>query len=145
MLGSETRQDCNEFAVVAFWDLDKTDVFVCNRFFIIPSPFKRSVMDAKGTSVHQVLFTSEHTKDVFFFWRGVEMSLVDDLTHESDDSLKSIEMQIGFLNLNLTDTQIQEIGEERLLSMHCSEIQTIKEGTLVHKFLTDLNEQPVKD
>ena len=52
VLGSETRQECNEFAVVAFWDLDKTDVFVCNRFFIIPSPFKRSVMDAKGTTVH---------------------------------------------------------------------------------------------
>ena len=73
------------------------------------------------------------------------MSLIDDLTMNSDDSIKSVEMQIGFLNLNLTDAQIEEIGEERLLSMHCSEIQTIKEGTLVHKFLSDLNEQPVKD
>ena len=72
LIGQETRQDCKEFAVVAFWDLHKTDVFVCTRFFIVPNPIKRIVKDSNGTIVNQVLFTSQHTNDVFFFWKGVD-------------------------------------------------------------------------
>ena len=65
---------CKEFAVVAFWDLDKdTDLFICKRFFIAPSPMSRTVKDCDGTKIEQVLFTSHHTKDVFFFYKGREI------------------------------------------------------------------------
>lgn len=89
--------------MVAFWDLHPTDVFVCNRFFIIPSPVKRVVKDAKGTQVHEVLFTSPHTNDVFFFWKGAAIQS-DDSSSSLDDSIDSIKetktcLQIGFLNL----------------------------------------------
>ena len=42
-LVKSVRQDCKEFAVVAFWDLLEADLFKCNRFFIIPNPVKRMV------------------------------------------------------------------------------------------------------
>ena len=38
LMSMEARQDATEFAVIAFWDLDETDVFICNRFFIVPYP-----------------------------------------------------------------------------------------------------------
>ena len=31
---------------------------------------KRIIKDADGTVVHQVLFNSQHSDDVFFFWKG---------------------------------------------------------------------------
>ena len=42
--------NCREYANVAFWDLDDvTKKFNCTRFFSIPSPMKRMVVDADGS------------------------------------------------------------------------------------------------
>ena len=73
----------DEFAVVAFWDLnvdkvsqvsnqkkDEQNKFICTRFFCIPNPKKRTIQDSDGTELHQVLYTSTHTNDIFFFFEG---------------------------------------------------------------------------
>ena len=72
-------QGCKEFAVVAFWDLDASDRFACSRFFVIPNPMKRTIRDCEGTELQQVLYTSSHTNDVFFFFKGFEPGGGDDL------------------------------------------------------------------
>ena len=69
-----------EFAVVSFWDLSHGGIFVCNRFFLAPNPTKRVIKQTNGTTLEQMLFISDHTKDVFFFWRGkVQKTSGDDL------------------------------------------------------------------
>ena len=95
MLGVETRGDCKEFAVIAFWDHHKTDVFECKRFFIVPSPVKRIIKDSNGTLVYEVLFTSPHTNDVFFFFRGVDMEVYN--TIETQGEMIENVLQVGFL------------------------------------------------
>ena len=92
LIGQTTRQDCKDFAVIAFWDLHKTDVFNCSRFFIVPNPIKRIIKDQRGTLVNQVLFTSEHTKDIFFFWKGVKgvEKKLDISSSSLDNSIDSI-------------------------------------------------------
>ena len=65
------RQSSDDFAVIAFWDLTSVNTFKCNRFFIVPKPHKRVVIDQKGTLMYRVLYTSEHTGDVFFFYKGI--------------------------------------------------------------------------
>ena len=75
-LSAKTRKSCKEFAVVAFWDLQKdTDVFKCSRFFIIPDPVKRIIRELNETVVYQILFVSDKTDDVFFFWKESEETL----------------------------------------------------------------------
>ena len=77
-----------EFAVIAFWDLDKEyDSFKCSRFFIVPHPFKRTIKNCDGTKLDQVLYSSP--KDVFFFFKGLKLSkLSDDLSAVADDVLQ---------------------------------------------------------
>ena len=69
----EARQDSEEFAVVAFWDLDETDVFECTRFFIVPYPQLREIKRVQGSILFEFLQVSEHTKEVFFFFKGRDM------------------------------------------------------------------------
>ena len=67
--------NCEEYAIVSFWDLEEqSDKFVCVRFFLIPNPMKRMVMDSDGTQLYQVLYSSPHTNDVFFFFKGYSQS-----------------------------------------------------------------------
>lgn len=42
----------SEFAVVSFWALDEDEKFTCNRFFIIPKPLKREIMNSEGTRLN---------------------------------------------------------------------------------------------
>lgn len=76
---------CSEFAVIAFWDIDpESERYVCMRYFIAPSPQSRIVAEADGTVVRQVLYTSHHTRDVFFFFKGHDLSN-SDLGNEKED------------------------------------------------------------
>ena len=69
----DNEQACEEMALVAFWDMDKEkDVMICQRFFVVPNPMKRVVKKVDGTELCQVLYVSEHTKDIFFFFKGFE-------------------------------------------------------------------------
>jgi len=80
---------CKEFAVIAYWDLDlETELFECSRFFVAPSPMKRIVADSDGTKLSQVLYTSTHNKDVFFFFKGHDLVGGDDLDEVNDYSIK---------------------------------------------------------
>ena len=73
-MAADNRQDCTEFAAIAFWDLTETDVYKCSRFFVVPNPQKRVIKDVRGTLVYQVLFESSETHDIFFFWKGKSAS-----------------------------------------------------------------------
>lgn len=72
--------NAEELAFVAFWDLDtEQDKMVCQRFFIIPNPMKRMIEDKEGTVLYQVLYVSDHTNEVFFFFKGYEMTARTDV------------------------------------------------------------------
>ena len=95
---------------MAFWDLHETDVFNCTHFFKIPNPRKRIVRDVDDTKLYQVLFTSQHTDDVFFFWKGREVHIEND----EDNSPYYIEseeqkLQMAFLKLNYTTDEQAKI------------------------------------
>ena len=75
---------CSEFAVIAFWDLEpETDNYYCSRYFIAPNPKSRIVAETAGTIVKEVLYVSHHTRDVFFFFEGHDLSN-SDLGNEDD-------------------------------------------------------------
>ena len=104
-------QNCTEFAVVAYWDLEEsTDTFECSRYFLIPNPMKRMVSDVGGTQLFEVLYTSQHSKDVFFFFKGYEQQANDDLVDVVSNEFK---LQCAFLNLEATPAEIAKIGERR--------------------------------
>ena len=43
--------NCEEFAVLAFWNLnEKLNLFECIRFFIVPNPMKRTIKDVNGST-----------------------------------------------------------------------------------------------
>ena len=72
--------DCEDFAVIAFWDLNSEDnLFKCSRHFYVPCPKKRTVHELCGTEIHEFLFVSQHTrnanKDVFFYFEGAEVEI----------------------------------------------------------------------
>lgn len=47
---NRSYMECQEFATIAFWDLDTlTDQFKCTRFFIAPNPMKRTIQDVEET------------------------------------------------------------------------------------------------
>lgn len=88
---------CSEFAVIAFWDMEpETERYICTRYFIAPNPQSRTVTEADGTILKQVLYTSHHTRDVFFFFKGHNLSN-SDLGDENEEPA----LQIAFLELNL--------------------------------------------
>ena len=76
--------DCEEFAVIAFWDLDpEQDVFSCTRHFYVPNPKKRMTRDVNGTQLYEILYLSKHgrnrDKEIFFFFEGPLVEVDQDL------------------------------------------------------------------
>lgn len=134
-LSSQAREDCDEFAVVAFWDLTSVDTFKCNRFFIIPNPHKRIVKDSSGTLVYRVLYTSEQTQDVFFFYKGKNEQTCDDLKEFQDEKVSEKGFNIAFLELSLSDQEIERIGEIRQLNKHCRPVHNIAEDSILTSYL----------
>ena len=129
-LSLEARQDCEEFAVVAFWDLLPTDVFQCSRFFIIPNPKVRIIRDVRGTLVYQVLYVSPHTKDIFFFWKGQPAQAANDDLDDLVEPKKS-ELQMGFVELEFTYEELSRLGEIRSVFSHCKEMVTIEPESIL--------------
>ena len=51
-LAINSCMDAKQLAVIAFWDLDPIDdSFKCTRFFILPNPMKRNIIDTEGTQL----------------------------------------------------------------------------------------------
>ena len=90
--------NAKELALVAFWDLDPTkDQMVCKCYFMIPNPMKRMIKTADGTNMYQVLYVSQHTKDVFFFFKGYKIDGGDDLENTRKNEYRT---QCAFINLD---------------------------------------------
>ena len=74
------QMNCDEYAIVATWVLEEsTNRFICKRFFLIPNPMKRTVVDASGTELKHVLYSSPHSQDIFFFFKGYALTGGDDI------------------------------------------------------------------
>jgi len=137
-LYSLALQNCKSFAVVGFWNLnsESDDTFTCNRFFIIPNPMSREVKSVSGTHLWQVLYSSPHTKDVFFFFKGHKRSLGDDL--EAEES-KEYHLQCALLKLTLSEQERATVGELRNINMHCHSFTAIGEGSILHRYVNDMH------
>lgn len=119
---------CTHFAVVGFWDFNSSeDKYECARFFIIPNPMCRNVQN-KDITLQQILYTSEHTDDVFFFFKGYASKT--SITHE---------LQVAFLNLEITEKEKDALGDSRHILDNCKIRQTIPKESLLNKYITDLN------
>lgn len=138
-LMNRALMDCQEYAIVSFWDLDEqgTDKFYCTRFFIIPNPMKRMVIDAEGTVLYQVLYSSPHNNEVFFFFKGYPQSGGDDL--DGDGPGKSTKTQVAFVNLTPTQEELDRVGEFRAVDKHCHGFVILKEHGILDEFITTLN------
>ena len=130
--------------MVAFWDLHETDVFNCTHFFKIPNPRKRIVRDVDGTILYQVLFTSQHTNDVFFFWKGNEIHLdnnEDAPYYIKDEDAK---LQIAFLKLNFTPEEQVALVQSKQIVDNAESIFTVGKDSVLELYLNDLHEKELK-
>ena len=50
--------NCENYAVIGFWDLQEDDTFKCVRFFLAPDPYMRMIKNCEGTELYQVLYSS---------------------------------------------------------------------------------------
>ena len=112
------------------------DTFKCNRFFVAPDPFKRTIRNCEETELHQVLYSSPHSKDVFFFYRGYGQSSGDDLNEVSNDEKKMI---CAILKLDPTEDEKSTVLESRHLKHHCERTLPIDETSFLAEFIRDLD------
>ena len=69
--GFNAMTECENYAVIGFWDLKKvSDTFKCVRFFVMPDPYMRMISKCDDTELYQILYSSQHSKDVFLFFEG---------------------------------------------------------------------------
>ena len=67
---SNAMRTCQEYAVIAYWELESvTDTFECARFFFVPNPCTRTIRKGENSNLRQVLYSSPHSNDVFFFYK----------------------------------------------------------------------------
>ena len=95
--------DAKDLAVIAFWDLDpEEDKFKCSRFFIVPSPMKRTIKEVgDGSTLSQILYSSQHNKEVFFFFMGYDIKAIEDLNEHPNDN----KLHIAFLKLDVNEEE----------------------------------------
>ena len=41
--GTTAMTECENYAVIGFWNLEEDDTFKCDRFFVLPNPYKRMI------------------------------------------------------------------------------------------------------
>ena len=109
----------------------------------MPAPHKRVVIDQNGALIYRILYTSEHTGDVFFFYKGVNQQKSGDFTGVNDDQAGDA-YNIGFLKLDLTETEIAIIGDGRNLSEHCI-VESIDDESILKAYLHKLLEKDLDD
>ena len=95
------------------------------------------VIDAEGTVLYQVLYSSPHNNEVFFFFKGYPQSGGDDL--ENDGPGKSTKTQVAFINLTPSEEELEMVGEFRAVDKHCHGFVTLKEHGILDTFITTLN------
>ena len=131
--------NCADYAIIGFWDLDKpNDTFKCSRFFIAPSPMKRTIQDSDETELDQILYTSDVTNDVFFFFKGYLEYQGDDLD-EVRNTQNDFELQIAFLNLTPSAKELADIGESRHIYQHCKQRYHVPDDTILNEYIKKLD------
>ena len=70
--GTTAMTECENYAVIGFWNLEEDDTFKCDRFFVLPNPYKRMIKHRQDTELYQVLYTSQHSGEVFLFFQGYD-------------------------------------------------------------------------
>ena len=136
------RMNCEEYALVAFWDFDvQKDQMVCERFFMIPNPLKRMIQGKKGTELNQVLYVSEHTKEVFFFFKGYEVDNIADLKQQRQNEYVT---QIAFLNLSSVNKMTGD-DQKRSIVDFCHKFSVIPQDSILQKFIQDMNNKLYAD
>ena len=66
---------CEEYAIIAFWSLHpEDDTFECDNFFYVPNPYKRTIRKDDDVELSQVLYSSPHTNDIYFFYKGYDLA-----------------------------------------------------------------------
>ena len=108
------------------------------RFFIVPSPAKRTTQQKDGTKLDQVLYESIHTKDAFLFFRGKE---------PEEETSDETSLQIAFLKLAWTkdDEEMLEEGKEHHIQRHCNYFAKIKEESILGHFINDFEKTAFED
>ena len=71
---------CQEYAVVAYWGLNRYDCFKCDKFFFVPNPLKRMILKSEKAELSQVLYSSPHANVVFLFFKGYHPTSPSTLT-----------------------------------------------------------------
>ena len=74
---------------------------------------KHIVRDVQGTLVYEVLHTSEHTDDVFFFYKGLKDASRSSRDTWGDEDDFELELKIGFIKLEHTQEELDRLGEIR--------------------------------
>ena len=139
----DAKMNCAEYAIVGLWDLDwEKDTLVCKRFFYIPNPLKRIVKNTDGTKLYQVLYVSEHTKEVFFFFKGYEQPKNEDLGLYQP---RQYQTQCAFLDLDPDLVNKIKDERDRAMDKYCSNFTVIKKESVLQKFLLRMNESLYKD
>ena len=112
----DAMRTCERYAVVAFWSLsDYSDCQKCYRFFFVPNPSMRMIRKSEKSELYQILYSSAHNKDVFFYFKGYHKN-----------SPHSQTMQCCILNLGLgRDVSSRDIKD------HCQSIDLIDESSLL--------------
>ena len=128
--------DAKELAVIAFWDLDpEEDKFKCTRFCIVPSPMKRTIKEVGTTTLSQILYPSQHNKEVFFFFSGYDTKAIEDLSEHRHEH----KLQIAFLKLDINEEERLQIGEARHFMYHCKNVMSIPKENVLHSFVRYLD------
>ena len=102
----------------------------------MPSPMKRTIQNCEGTKLHQILYLSPQSdnKEVFFFFKGQGSPLFsagDDLNEVTEDSWKEEKLQVAFLNLSPTASELNDMTESRNLFNHCEDVKVIDEENIL--------------
>ena len=89
---------------------------------------KRMVEKANGTELFQVLYSSPHSKDIFFFFKGYAIDGGEDI--KISDRNEYV-MQCAFMNLDINPDDAKRVVELRNLEHHCHGFVKIKETSVL--------------
>ena len=125
----EDAKQPEEIAIIGFWKLKEDGVFRCIHSFEVPNPMKREVVDVQGTNLYEVLFRGDDGKEIFFMFDA-----------EKDEDLK-----LGILHLcdqekKKTNARLNSDKDEmHTVQWNCTRVIDIKNGSILEKFIHDLN------
>lgn len=147
----DAKQNCQEYAIIGFWKLDpKKDTMVCKRFFIVPNPMKRMIKNTEGTFLYQVLYFSEHTEEVFFFYKGYQAAK-DESGKSADESegeqheMNEYVTHCAFIDLDQDVEESVASEQERTIDKYCKVIKPLKNESVLEMYLDYLHATDYKD